>query len=379
MKLIGANAARLSLADYNRVASANNIPVAHLRAVVKIEAAGAGFNSQSLLKLLYEYHIAYRRTKGAVRSKLIKAGIAVKKWGAKKYPRSMRDRHSQVSKAVIIAGMRGYEFASYGLPQMMGFNFKICGFSSAKAMVEYMLVSEANQLEVMIRFLKGTGLIDKLRRGDWKGLARGYNGPGYAKHGYDKKLAHAAAMYARNPNKVALRRPTAKAPAKPDEDVKKAQRWLTTLGHKPGTIDGWMGDNTAEAILQFQRSHPELTNDGKLGPHTLAALEKAVELQKAPKPSVEEPVAVVVSGGIIAAILSFITSMPIWLWVILGASGLIVLGLLLRKYLAHRNEYAPEIEHQKNNVSGKLITVEPWAERGHPIDATPLTMKEVTI
>ncbi len=375
MKLIGANTRRLSLADYNRVAIANNIPVAHLRAVVKIEAAGAGFNSHGLLKLLYEYHIAYRRSNGKVRASLAKAGLAVKKWGAKKYPRSMAARHSQVSKAVIIAGMQGYEFASYGLPQMMGFNHRVCGFPTAKAMVKYMLVSEANQLEVMIRFLKGTGLIDKLRRGDWKGLAFGYNGPGYAKHGYDKKLAHAAAMYARNPNKGALRKPTTKAPTKPDEDVKKAQEWLATLGYKPGKVDGWMGDNTAGAVLQFQRSHPELTNDGLIGPHTLAALEKAVELKVKPPQTVDEPSAVVVVGGLLAGALSYLGAMPVYVWLGLGAVVLVILGLLLRKYLAHRNEYAPEIEHQKNIKSGKLISVEPWADRRHPADAMPLASR----
>lgn len=377
--LRGSNSARLSLADFKRIAEMNNLPVANLRAVVKIEAAGAGYNRAGLMKLLYEYHIAFRRTKGKVRYRLAKAGLAVKRWGAKKYPRAMAARHEQVKNAVAIAGDAGFEFASYGLPQMMGFNHKVCGFVSARAMVSFMLEGEANQLEVMIRFLKGTGLINHLRKGNWKSFARGYNGPAYAKHGYDRKLAHAAKMFARNPGKDAIRKPVPKSSAAPDLDVRQAQKWLAQLGFKPGAADGWMGDITAEVILQFQRSHPDLSNDGLIGPHTLAALEKAVEMKAKPAPSVAGSAAVVVGGGAVAVAGSFIGSIPIYAWIGLAVVAVIIPALLLRKYLAHRDEYTTEIIHQKNIKSGKIIAVEPWAERGHPDDAIPLTMKEVRI
>lgn len=36
----------------------------------------------------------------------------------------------------------------------------------------------------MIRFIDAEGLDDELRRHDWSGFARGYNGAGYAKHGW---------------------------------------------------------------------------------------------------------------------------------------------------------------------------------------------------
>jgi hypothetical protein len=35
--------------------------------------------------------------------------------------------------------------------------------------------------------------MDDLRRGDWRGFAKGYNGPAYEQNDYHNKLARAAA------------------------------------------------------------------------------------------------------------------------------------------------------------------------------------------
>jgi hypothetical protein len=44
----------------------------------------------------------------------------------------------------------------------------------------------------MMNFIEHNGLMDELRRGDWRGFARRYNGSGYAANSYDTKLAAAA-------------------------------------------------------------------------------------------------------------------------------------------------------------------------------------------
>ena len=56
--------------------------------------------------------------------------------------------------------------------------------------------SEASQLDAMIRFIRVNGLLDDLKRKDWASFARAYNGSGYAKNQYDKKLAAAYRKYA---------------------------------------------------------------------------------------------------------------------------------------------------------------------------------------
>ena len=64
---------------------------------------------------------------------------------------------------------------------------------TVKEMVEQACESEANQLRHMGSFLKSTNLLKPLRFKDWAAFAKGYNGPAYATHGYDVKLANAYA------------------------------------------------------------------------------------------------------------------------------------------------------------------------------------------
>lgn len=63
-------------------------------------------------------------------------------------------------------------------------------------------------------------------------------------------------------------------PSKPDPVVKEAQEALTRFGFDPGKIDGSMGRRTKAAVLAYQKTHPHLTNDGIIGPATLAQLRR---------------------------------------------------------------------------------------------------------
>jgi hypothetical protein len=45
--------------------------------------------------------------------------------------------------------------------------------------------------------VENAGLVDELRRNDWAGFARGYNGPGYADNRYDTKLASAYSNFSK--------------------------------------------------------------------------------------------------------------------------------------------------------------------------------------
>lgn len=50
--------------------------------------------------------------------------------------------------------------------------------------------------------------------------------------------------------------------------VKNLQRMLAYLGYDPGPIDGIYGPMTKNAVLDFQRDHSDLTNDGICGRYT---------------------------------------------------------------------------------------------------------------
>lgn len=178
----------LADSDLSLLSAKHGIEEAALRAVIAVETNGKGFTSAGALTCLYEPHVAFRNTSGTIRNALVKAGIAYQKWGAKPYPKTSYPRIDQCAK------IAGEEVAclstSWGLPQILGENFKVAGFGSALEMVKAMAVSEKNQVEAMIRFITSSPKMrDALKAHDWPTFARLYNGAGYKQNGYDTKLA----------------------------------------------------------------------------------------------------------------------------------------------------------------------------------------------
>lgn len=185
----------LADSDYGRLAQANGIEEAALRAVTQVEAAGKGFYSSGALVCLYEPHVAYRNTSGSLRQKLINAGLAYPKWGEKPYPKSSFPRIDQCTE---IAGAEIAAIAtSWGLPQILGENHIAAGFPTALEMVKNFAVSEINQIAGMIQFIKANPrMLAALEKHDWKAFARLYNGPSFAKNDYDGKLSRAYRRWA---------------------------------------------------------------------------------------------------------------------------------------------------------------------------------------
>lgn len=63
-------------------------------------------------------------------------------------------------------------------------------------------------------------------------------------------------------------------------DIAQAQRWLEELGYSPGPADGIMGIRTTKAARRFQQDHGQLKVDGIIGPATLSALQRSIDLKK---------------------------------------------------------------------------------------------------
>ncbi len=166
-----------------------------VHAILDVESAGSGFDKQGRPKMLFEPHIFWRELgPGPRRDKAAAQGLAYSRWKPGAYP---GDSYPRLSKALAIDENAALRSASWGLGQVMGFNCKLAGYPTAKDMVTAFLDDEDTHLAAMIRFIKATGLDDELRRRDWKGFARGYNGAGFAKNGYDWKLAAAFAKWQR--------------------------------------------------------------------------------------------------------------------------------------------------------------------------------------
>ena len=81
--------------------------------------------------------------------------------------------------------------ASWGMFQIMGFNYAACGEKSVDNFVKAMCMSECRQLVLSARFIKQSGMLSALQAKDWAEFAKRYNGPAYEQNQYDKKLAAA--------------------------------------------------------------------------------------------------------------------------------------------------------------------------------------------
>lgn len=180
------------------VAEDIGVPYAALRAVIEIESRGRGFLANGKPIVLFERHWFHRLTKGQYAnrpdiSSRQPGGYAVgpnsEARGQAEWARMMRAADLDWEAAMMSA--------SWGLAQIMGFNFAACNCVTIDQFVEEMQISERRQVELMAEFLQSRGLTDEMQRQDWAGFARVYNGPAFRQNRYDEKLAAAYAKFAK--------------------------------------------------------------------------------------------------------------------------------------------------------------------------------------
>lgn len=180
----------LTDADIRRAASTLGCDQAAIRAVLKVESSGKGFDPATGKPIiLFEPHWFSRLT--SRRYDATHPHLSYRKWGARPYPAGQAARWEQLGEAAALDRDAALQSASWGLFQVMGFNFESCGFTNVERFVEAMSESEGCQLDAFVAFVSAKGLDIPLRAGDWATFAKGYNGPAYAEHHYDKRLAKA--------------------------------------------------------------------------------------------------------------------------------------------------------------------------------------------
>lgn len=188
---------KLTPEDMQLVAEEAGIEFAALRAVMAVEAAGSGFDAAGRPKILYEPHIFYRLlTEEAKREAAIEAGLAYHKWGLQPYPKGSDAQYERLMRAMEIDQSSALKSCSWGLGQIMGSNHRLAGFGDVETMVFACMDGEAQQVRMMVEFIRSAKLLDAVKRRDWAAFAKGYNGPAYAKNQYDAKLAQAYARFA---------------------------------------------------------------------------------------------------------------------------------------------------------------------------------------
>jgi hypothetical protein len=224
-------------------------------AVLTVETRGFGFLTDRRPQILFERHVFHRLTKGVHDNANLdisnpKAGGYIGGGG----------EYARLEKAMNLDKTAALQSASWGIGQVMGFNFKVAGFDSTEKLVASMVNDEDSQLQAMANFIKGNNLAGSLQRNNWVSFARGYNGPQFKRNGYDTRLAAAHAKF-----KVML----------PDLGLRTAQAALQYLGMAPGPIDGIRGRRTFSALIRFKEQEG-LAETGLLDQDTLERLVEKV-------------------------------------------------------------------------------------------------------
>jgi hypothetical protein len=158
-----------------------------IKAVALVESAGSGFLEDGRPKILFEAHIFSRLTGQKYDS--LHPNISSKKWNKSLYVGGAFE-HQRLADASVLKAEEAYKSASWGKFQIMGFNYKRCGFDNIQQFI-FAMNDERGQLMAFVNFVISMKLADELQRRDWAGFASVYNGPAYAKNKYDWKMAQA--------------------------------------------------------------------------------------------------------------------------------------------------------------------------------------------
>ncbi len=233
--------------------------IAAIKTVIAVESSGGGFLEDRRPKILFERHVFSKRTGGRFDSG--HPDISSPKPGG--YGGEAA-QYGRLERAIALDRRAALESASWGAFQIMGYHFEALKFADVDTFCFRMCQSEDDHLQAFAGFIKINHLADELRDQNWKGFARGYNGPQYRKNKYDTKLADA---YARLSGP-----PTAPVPAPvivertlrmgdEGDDVKLLQGKLGIAA------DGDFGPSTKAAVTAFQEIKG-LKPDGIVGIRT---------------------------------------------------------------------------------------------------------------
>lgn len=248
-------------ADFERAAADLDVPIAHIKAVVDVESAGATFwmiDGKPVVPRRFEAHIFGKRTD--YRFNDSHPELSCVDWNPELAARTRAGAVDQVDRARALDRNAADESTSWGAFQVMGFHWQRLRYNSVQAFVRSMSNhGDDGQMDAFTKFIKADhALHASLALGAWWDVERRYNGGGY-NGAYAVKLEAAAARYGAGGNRAALPRLLRKGDI--GDDVKALQGALAL------DADGIFGRDTDAAVRTFQRIH-DLVDDGIVGPMT---------------------------------------------------------------------------------------------------------------
>lgn len=184
---------RLTDDDFNQISQMLACEPAALKAVQQVETGGkGGFVAPGKPTILFEGHIFWiqLKKKGLEPENYVKGNetILYPHWTKLYYKGGLRE-YDRLEQARKINREAADVSASWGMFQIMGFNYATCGEASVESFVQSMCESEYKQLLFFANFIRKNGtMLHALQSKDWATFARCYNGAGYAQNKYDVKL-----------------------------------------------------------------------------------------------------------------------------------------------------------------------------------------------
>lgn len=179
----------LTRADFLDDAAKLDCEVEVIQAVAQVESAGSGFRADGFPRTLFEGHLFYKYTKGRFANS--HPDLCYPKWTKQFYGKTTAAEAARFEAACKLDRTSALLSTSFGLFQICGFNYALCGCRTLQEFVNRMCKSENSQLELFTEFVINSGLADELRDHRWADFARKYNGPAFSKNAYDVKMSQA--------------------------------------------------------------------------------------------------------------------------------------------------------------------------------------------
>jgi hypothetical protein len=180
-------AGKIQEKDFVAAAEALGCHIAAVKAVTEVESSGGGFFNNKQPKILFESRWFEILTKGKYHES--HPDLSTHRW-VRNYKGGTAE-YARLEKAIKLNREAALKATSWGMFQILGLNYALVGFASVEAFIEAHLESESEHLKAFVNFVKSKKLDDELRDLRWADFARTYNGPGYKRNHYDKKMAQA--------------------------------------------------------------------------------------------------------------------------------------------------------------------------------------------
>jgi peptidoglycan hydrolase-like protein with peptidoglycan-binding domain len=215
----------LTESSFSVAAATLGVPVSSVKAVQQVETSGSGFLNDGRSQILFERHVFRKQllafmnaSPNNAQAVAAAAGIPYNpststvpqldsalqvSWWAVYNPTSGgysggAKEYDRMNRAALLNLACAQASASWGLFQIMGYQFAELGYASVAAFVADSQASESLQLQQFVKFiLANSNLITSLRAKNWHGFAVGYNGSG--QQGYDQRMQQAATYWDLHP------------------------------------------------------------------------------------------------------------------------------------------------------------------------------------